>query len=135
MTTPGRFCPISPRRPKRRDNHRLRIIKWETGASQSPPPFSSVLVDASVAQKHLIVAGAAAARGRRAIRGVETGGERNRGVVIEAAPRANGDRVAAIVTNSDLAGIALPSAVALVERPSERRRCDAHRRQHGNDGK
>src|ERR1700722_5887016 len=163
MTTPGRYCPISPRRPTRRDNHLLRIIKCETGASQSPPLLSSVLVDASVAQKHLIVAGAAAAGSRRAVCGVEAGGERNRGIVIEAAPRGNGDCVVAIAMNSDLAGVALPAgsllillrdgpgrlgaagpigkrhivagAVALVERLGQSRRCDAHCRQHGNQRK
>src|SRR5580700_6127100 len=75
-----------------------------------------VFVDASVAQKHLIVAGAAAAGGRRAVCGIGAGGERNRGVVIEAAPGDSSEGVAASLANGDLAGVALPGRNLVVLR-------------------
>src|ERR1700682_4902354 len=129
----------------------------------SEPKLAPVFVYASVAQKHLVVAGAAAARQSRTIRDIRSGRERSRRVVVEADRAGNGYSFVAGLANGYLAGVALPDgnllvlpsdgpsglgavrsigerqcvagAITLVERLGQRRRCDAHRRQHGNEGK
>src|SRR5580700_4627655 len=90
----------------------LRAIKEETRASQARPRFRR----SSVAQKHLIVAGAAAAGSSRAVCGIGAGGERNLGVVIEAATGDSSEGVAAGLANGNLAGVALPDRNLLILR-------------------
>src|SRR5271156_3120228 len=114
--------------------------------------LAPVFVDALVAQKHLVVAGAAAARLCRTIRDIRSGREWNRDVVVKAGRAGNGYSVVAGLADGDLAGVVLPDsnlfvlrsdgpsrlgavrpigewqfvagAITLVERLGESRRCN-----------
>ena len=72
--------------------------------------LAPVFIDASIAQKHFIVAGAAAAGLGRVIRDIRSGCERNRGVVIETARADASEPVVASLAIGDLAGIAFGRA-------------------------